>query len=540
MPLFAQNTLPKTFTYALFIFLLVTNPIPLKAIHFHIKLLLLFTSLFFFKTSFGQGNVVINEYLPWPSNGCGVTAEFVELMNFGPGPVNIGCYVLTDGDFSVTIPPNTILQPGQFYVIAGQSIIPAPCANISSTITADLNWNTCGCTSGAIPTTGDGFFTDGGSGNEQLVLFDANMNIVDAVVRDLPAETSSAITTSNIGGCISHSFDLDTMTINYETLGMSTGRGNSFARILDGDCGWVKDPQQSGGATNNTPTDVSDVTYDFSYVEATDCSENHGSVHISVRHQNLTDFFPIKWTLAFDANLNGIFDFNDQYSYGSDNTPPDMFISGLPAGKYRLTVESVKGCSLKSFDFEILPCNPPLAVQLLYFKYTGVVSNQHKLDWLLSGVENLDKVVFEKSAGNNLFIQSKTFTLPSGESGTKYFTASEDVNSTFKFFRLKIINKNGTHYYSPVITTNISSSYSLHKAWPNPAKNELFLKLFSSFTQKIAYRVYNTSGAEVLYGHFDLKEGINSFSISLLPLSPGIYQLSATGSQPISMRFVKH
>ena len=64
--------------------------------------------------TFGQGKVVINEYMSWPSNGCGVTSEFIELLNYGPGPMNIGCYIITEGDYSITIPANTILQPGAF------------------------------------------------------------------------------------------------------------------------------------------------------------------------------------------------------------------------------------------------------------------------------------------------------------------------------------------------------------------------------------------------------------------------------------------
>ncbi|RYY39489.1 MAG: lamin tail domain-containing protein [Chitinophagaceae bacterium] len=70
------------------------------------------------------GRVVINEYMPWPSASCGTTSEFIELLNFGPGPTNIGCYILTNGKYSVTIPPNTIIQPGQFFVIAGQGSLP--------------------------------------------------------------------------------------------------------------------------------------------------------------------------------------------------------------------------------------------------------------------------------------------------------------------------------------------------------------------------------------------------------------------------------
>src|SRR5206468_161265 len=116
---------------------------------------------------------------------------------------------------------------------------------------------------------GDGFFTDGGSANEQVVLLDPNLNLVDAVVRSLPAEPSSNITTSSLGGTITpKTFNLGLMNIPYEVLGMSTGRGNSFGRKLDGDCGWMKSPSQSAHATNNTNGAVSDVSYQFSIVNA--------------------------------------------------------------------------------------------------------------------------------------------------------------------------------------------------------------------------------------------------------------------------------
>jgi len=160
-----------------------------KTTNHTLKVLLLALSFFAVKAeALAQhpGRVVINEYMPWTLNNCGgATAEFVELLNFGPGPINIGCYILTDGDYSVTIPENTILQPGQFYLIAGRDVIEAPCANIAGTVYADLNWNACNCTSAPIPDTAEGFFTDGGSGNEQVVLLDPFLNVVDAVVRAL-------------------------------------------------------------------------------------------------------------------------------------------------------------------------------------------------------------------------------------------------------------------------------------------------------------------------------------------------------------------
>ncbi|HVE62011.1 MAG TPA: lamin tail domain-containing protein, partial [Chitinophagaceae bacterium] len=335
------------------------------------KAIVLFFTFFCASQSFAQvqkGHVVINEYMPWTLNGCGATAEFIELLNFGPGPIDIGCYILTDGDYSITIPPNTILQPGEFYVLAGQSFIPTPCANIDSNITVDLNWTTCGCTSGPIPTTGDGFFTDGGSASEQLVLLDPNLKIVDAVTRDLPTEPSALITTSSVGGaCAPKVFDLDDMIIDYEILGMSAGRGNSFARKLDGDCGWVKDPQQSGHATNNTPNEESDVSYELTLLTPMSCNMD-GAIAINVVGGNVNDIFPMNYTLVYDQNNNGLIDFSDQYLSGIDSTPRIIYVTNLGAGTYRITVSSLQGCNLKTFNFTILPCLPLLPVKLIYFK----------------------------------------------------------------------------------------------------------------------------------------------------------------------------
>ena len=144
------------------------------------------------KSAFTQGRILINEYLSWPANSCSVASEYIELYNFGPGTVDLGCYVLTDGDYAITIPSNTIVQPGQFFVIAGQNSIPLGCANANRAVTVNLNWNTCNCTSGPIPTTGDGFMTDGGAGSEQLVLLDPSFKVIDAIVRTL-SETSTPL-----------------------------------------------------------------------------------------------------------------------------------------------------------------------------------------------------------------------------------------------------------------------------------------------------------------------------------------------------------
>lgn len=499
-------------------------------------------------TSFAQlqGRVVINEYIPYTSGTCGTTSEFVELMNYGPGPVNVGCFILTTGVYSVTIPPNTVLQPGEFYIIAGTSFIPGGCANRDSTatgVTADLNWNNCNCTNKPVPQTGAGMMADDGS--TPLVLLDPLGNAVDAVIRSLPAPVTLPITSSNLnGGCSSRTFSLSTMNINYETLGMAPGSQNSFARSLDGDCNWLKQPNQSGNASNNRSGNGTDISYEFDIVSPTSCvDEPSGSVSIYVKHSDYASIFPMSYTIVVDSDNNGAFDFNDQYTTVVDNEPPYIEINNLPAGRFRVTVASTKGCYLRSFDFNIIPCRPgALPVNLVYFKSKAGQTGQQSLEWLLEDVQNLQSIVVEKAQTPGNFIAEKVFAAENAR-GSKLYSLPASATDSYPYYRLKITQKNGKAFYSPVVYL-AGRTEGTHRIGPNPAKDKLTLQLWSNEKQKGDYTIYNSNGVAVSRGVLSLSEGENTTAIPVQSLPTGTYHLQVTGvangKQPISFRFVKH
>lgn len=509
----------------------------------HLALLLLVNTSF----SQVQGKVVINEYMPWTANGCGINSEFVELLNFGPGPVDIGCYILTNGQKTVTIPGRTILQPGEFYVLAGQDFIPGTCANIDSTgkgVTADLNWNTCNCTDNS-PFSAQGFLADGGSNNTPLVLLDPALNVIDAVSRAQPTMAFPDITSASIpGACDGQTFNIGNMAINYEELGMSTGRANSFARVLDGDCGWVKDPQQSGNASNNRSGRTTDISYQFDMVSPTSCGQTpSGSVSIYVKHSNYAAIFPMSYTIVADSDNNGIYDFSDQYTTVVDNEPPFIEIDNLPVGRFRVTVASVKGCYLRTFDFTIIPCNPgTLPVRLDYFKNKGGQNGKQELEWLLHDVQNLQSIVVEKAASDRKFVAEKIIT---GENarGSKLYSFATQSPEAYPHYRLKLVQKDGKTFYSPEVYLGGAPTASVHRLGPNPATDNLVLQYHSAAKQTAVYIIYNTNGVAVSRGNLSLNNGANNVTIAVNSLAPGTYQLQVAGSaggvQPISFRFVK-
>ena len=151
------------------------------------------------------------------------------------------------------------------------------------------------------------------------------------------------------------------MTINYETIGQSAGRGNSFARKLNGDCEWDKDPQQSGGATNNKAGTSSSLSSVLSVSNAIACS-NNGSV--SIGFTGISDYstiFPMTYILAKDIDSNAVYDLNDTYVNGTDSIaiilePNTFSFSAKKEEKYvQLLWTAEKMERIQKFEIEKAP-----------------------------------------------------------------------------------------------------------------------------------------------------------------------------------------
>jgi Lamin Tail Domain/Secretion system C-terminal sorting domain len=471
-----------------------------------------------------QGRILINEYMPWPGNACGTPSEFIELLNMGPGPMNIGCYILTDGDFSVTIPPGTILQPGQFYVIAGQDFLPSPCTNINMNVTADLNWTTCNCTSGPIPSFGGGFLTDGGSANEQLVLLGPALEVIDAVARNMPVETSVDITTAAIAGCTQQTFNLDNMGIVYEIIGESAGRGNSFARKTDGACGWLKDTQQSGGGTNNTPGDQPALNISMFITEDPNCMG--GAAMFTVLTSPAASFFPLDYILGYDADGNGIFTETDTYTTGIDFTSPTLEIPNLAYGQYAINIGPVQGCDYRNFIFVVGPCAP---LNIFLKSFTGTINaNETRFSAEISGCSELSSLVLEASTDGIHFEWLANIPIGSSDNQKINYTVTDAPG---KYYRLNMINKKMVSRISPVLKLSVNQGLQSRQLSPNPFHNNLQFSYQSSKNEKISVEFWNTAGMLVLQKQFQASTGINMVSFPTEKLAKGLYVIRVIHGQ---------
>jgi hypothetical protein len=499
----------------------------------HYSAVLLFALLCFTQSVSAQGRVVINEFMAW--SGCTTTSEYIELMNFGPGPMNIGCYVVTNGKYSVTIPANTIIQPKQYFILSGQDILPQSCGNRDSTVHVDLNWTTCNCTNAPVPTTGDGFMKDGGNANEKVVLLDPAMNVIDAVSRDIPVSASFPITTPALsGGCTSHTFDLSTMPISYESINNATGIDNSYSRKVDGDCGWIKTPAISARAPNKTNS-TSSATYNFSTLSASECSGTTGSISIRVSATDVNSLFPMTYLLGYDADANGVFNANDQYTSGVDNSSPSIDISNLAYGQYRITVGSSSSCNLKTYDFFIFNCyGMVLPVKLLSFAYQGEENGNPVFRFRVDEASTLKNVVLEGNDGGNYKPVASLY----GPFSKNEITIT--ANALFRSYRLRLSNQADVVSYSQEMAVPLQTA-SVHY-WPNPVKDKIFISIDIPAKTTVSYIILNATGGVIKKEERPVNAGKQTISIATDDLAKGFYYLKMTSvslQQPLFISFLK-
>lgn len=185
-----------------------------------------------------QCTVVINEIMingPGPCDGaCNPnTEEWVELHNTCTSPIDISCWKMGDGDFTVTFPSGTVIPAGGYFVIG----------SINSGPVVDLFLGSCNCTSGTMV----GTFTNP---NEQVLLFDSAGVLQDAIYWGA-GQFPCTVNAPSMFGCAPLSFVVNTPGPEFELLPGGGANGCTMARVCDGVMLWEQ--RCSDGITMGAP-----------------------------------------------------------------------------------------------------------------------------------------------------------------------------------------------------------------------------------------------------------------------------------------------
>jgi gliding motility-associated-like protein len=267
-------------------------------------------------TSFGQC-VVINEVMVNAAGACDGsctpnTGEWIEVYNTCPFPWNIECYILSDGDFSITLPAGTTI-PGNGYLVIGSS---------NSGVPVDVNLGTCGCTTG--PNAQVGILTNSA---EQLLLFDNVGTIIDGIVWGGGQwNQQTSFTTNSFGICPQFTVPILSVFSQIQSVpAQGSNDGLTVFRSCDGVNPWVSGTlPPSPGASNNSDVPV---------VAAFTLSENSVCEGDCVQVTNTSAGNPGIWTWL----VNGVED------VALDSIAPTICFSA--PGIYSYSLIASNGCS---------------------------------------------------------------------------------------------------------------------------------------------------------------------------------------------------
>ncbi len=176
-----------------------------------------------------------------------------------------------------------------------------------------------------------------------------------------------------------------------------------------------------------------------------------------------------------------------------------------------------------AFDLPItvLPAaNGPLPVQLESIDGLGDKCNA-QLKWKTSYELNLKKFEVEVSKDGISFDRAGTVN-PSNAVDAGMYQFNTTQSSGVNYYRLKIIDKDGSFVYSKVVPISTSCSDKVVKVFPNPVKADQLLSVnISGYDASVKGDLYSSTGQFVK--SYVLRNGSNTISVE--NLAQGFYTL---------------
>lgn len=196
-----------------------------------------------------------------------------------------------------------------------------------------------------------------------------------------------------------------------------------------------------------------------------------------------------------------------------------------PPGTSYVRVEFRVSCDWLKLDaFSLLVNNALLPLQLTSF--AGTSNNGHNvLNWITENEVNVIKFEIESSVDGTQFttigsVESSTNPQVKNNYTFKHFNFTEAKN----FYRLKMIDKDGSYSYSKVIAMNNKASNVIISTFPNPFVSNINLQWNSSKNEMVVAKLISSTG-KLLYTETKfVQKGINTINFNGLSSLPnGIY-----------------
>lgn len=178
-----------------------------------------------------------------------------------------------------------------------------------------------------------------------------------------------------------------------------------------------------------------------------------------------------------------------------------------------------------------------LPLRLLAFKGRRA-NNANELTWRTAAEVDFRRFEIERSTDGNRF---ETIGQTTARGGGDYFFADSRVTSAVNYYRLKLVNKNGSFAYSSVVLLKGTNSLSISLATPNPFNGEVNVQVTTAKSGNVTLSLLDEKGRQVARKQTMAAAGANTVRLSNLQhLAAGMYLLQiATETETLQQKLLK-
>lgn len=164
----------------------------------------------------------------------------------------------------------------------------------------------------------------------------------------------------------------------------------------------------------------------------------------------------------------------------------------------------------------------PLPVVLVFFKTDEISSQAIVLSWATSSEWNFDKFVIERSAdGHNYQALGALNGAGQSTSRLNYTFVDEHPLTGYSYYRLRMVDLNGTFEYSDIVSASLGSGTSGIRLYPNPVINKNFtIELNDQISMPAIIRVENATGYIIYKTQTDGNKTLVELPVDVVP---GVY-----------------
>jgi hypothetical protein len=190
-------------------------------------------------------------------------------------------------------------------------------------------------------------------------------------------------------------------------------------------------------------------------------------------------------------------------------------------------------------------CVAPTTLPVKLMNFQGsVASNKAHLQWSVADNETGSYFQVLRSADGKTFTESATLFL-NGKAGAESYRFSDSKElEAVTYYKLKIVNKDGSTSYSNVIAlkNTAAPAGSALTILKNPVESTLNFSYTSAATTQSNVNIYSNTGVNVYSSRITTQKGLNTVSLHMdSHLATGTYVLEVvTGSARSVARLVKN